>query len=94
MNPVVHPHGYTSLVLQVLDKDYRAKWERSMCSGHCVGVARLARSSFVRQIQVTVRGNAPEWTASLIANRLGNAERHAAFSSLVSDLRAEYNLKV
>jgi hypothetical protein len=42
---------------------------------------------------VSVRGDAPDWTASLIANRLGNAERLAAFSSLVSDLRHQYDLK-
>jgi hypothetical protein len=55
---------------------------------------RLIAERFgVRPVQVSVRGNAPDWTASLIANRLGHAERHAAFSSLVSDLRAEFQLK-
>jgi len=44
-------------------------------------------------VQVSVRGTPPDWSASLIANRLGNAERHAAFSSLVHDLRGEYELK-
>jgi hypothetical protein len=54
---------------------------------------RLIAERFgVRPVQVSVRGNAPDWTASLIANRLGNAERLAAFSSLVSDLRAVYDL--
>jgi hypothetical protein len=53
---------------------------------------RLIAERFdVRPIQVTVCGNAPDWTVSLIANRLGNAERHAAFSSLVgaAPLRCE-----
>jgi hypothetical protein len=55
---------------------------------------RLIAERFgVRPLQVSVRGHAPDWTASLIANRLGNAERHAAFSSLVSDLRGEFDLK-
>ena len=55
---------------------------------------RLIAERFgVRPVQVTVRGQAPDWTASLIANRIGNAERLAAFSSLVSDLRAEYDPK-
>ena len=55
---------------------------------------RLIAERFgVRPVQVTVRGNAPDWTATLIAKRLGNAERHAAFSSLVNELRAEYELK-
>jgi len=55
---------------------------------------RLIAEKFgVRPVQVSVRGNAPDWTASLIANRLGNATTHAAFSSLVSDLRADYDLK-
>ena len=49
----------------------------------------IAERFGVRPVQVSVRGNAPDWTASLIANRLGNAERLAAFSSLVGDLRAE-----
>jgi hypothetical protein len=53
----------------------------------------IAQRFGVRPVQVSVRGNAPDWTASLIANRLGNAERLAAFSSLVNDLRAEYDLK-
>ena len=55
---------------------------------------RLIAERFgVRPVQVTVRGKAPDWTASLIANRLGNAERLAAFSSLVGDLRHLYDLK-
>ena len=55
---------------------------------------RLIAERFgVRPVQVSVRGHAPDWTASLIANRLGNAERLAAFSSLVGDLRAQFELK-
>jgi hypothetical protein len=55
---------------------------------------RLIAERFgVRPVQVTVRGHAPDWTASLIAGRIGNATRHAAFSSLVNDLRGEYDLK-
>ena len=53
----------------------------------------IAERFGVRPVQVSVRGNAPDWTASLIANRLGNAERLAAFSSLVGDLRHLYDLK-
>jgi hypothetical protein len=53
----------------------------------------IAERFGVRPVQVTVRGDAPDWTASLIANRLGNAERLAAFSSLVNDLRGDYDLK-
>ena len=60
-------------------------------AGLLVLLARVIRLSATPQ--VTVRGDAPDWTASLIANRLGNAERLAAFSSLVNDLRAEYHLK-
>lgn len=44
-------------------------------------------------VQVSVRGTPPDWSASLIANRLGNAQRHAAFSSRVHDLRGDYDLK-
>ena len=56
---------------------------------------RLIAERFgVRTVQVSVRGHAPDWIASLIAKRLGNAERHAAFSSLVGDLRREYDLKI
>ena len=47
----------------------------------------------VLPVQVSVRGNPPDWSASLIANRAGNATRHAAFSSLVHDLRGDYDLK-
>ena len=55
---------------------------------------RLIAERFgVRPVQVSVRGDAQSWSASLIANRLGNAERHAAFSELVNDLRREYDLK-
>ena len=55
---------------------------------------RLIAERFgVRPVQVSVRGNAPDWTASLIASRLGKAERFAAFSSLVSDLQAAFDLK-
>jgi hypothetical protein len=55
---------------------------------------RLIAERFgVRPVQVTVRGHAPDWTASLIAGRIGNATRHAAFSSLVYDLRGDYDLK-
>ena len=55
---------------------------------------RLIADRFgVRVVQVTVRGHAPDWTASLITKRLGNAERLAAFSSLVNDLRADFDLK-
>ena len=53
----------------------------------------IAERFGVRPVQITVRGNAPDWTASLIGNCLGNAERHAAFSSLVGELRAEFDLK-
>jgi hypothetical protein len=55
---------------------------------------RLIAERFgVRPVQVSVRGHAPDWTASLIANRLGNATRHVEFSSLVTDLRRELDLK-
>jgi hypothetical protein len=53
----------------------------------------IAERFGVRPVQVTVRGHAPDWTATLITNRLGNSERLAAFSSLVSDLRVDYDLK-
>ena len=52
---------------------------------------RLIAERFgVLPIQVAVRGDGPDWTASLTAKRLGNAERLAAFSSLVSDLWREF----
>ncbi len=53
----------------------------------------IAERFGVLPVQVSVRGTPPDWSATLIANRIGNATRHAAFSSLVHDLRADYDLK-
>ena len=53
----------------------------------------IAEHLGVLPVQVSVRGTPPDWSASLIANRLGNAGRHTAFSSLVHDLRGDYDLK-
>ena len=53
----------------------------------------IAERFGVRPVQVTVRGNAPDWTATLIARWQGNVARQVAFLSLVDQLRADYDLK-
>jgi hypothetical protein len=55
---------------------------------------RLIAERFgVRPLQVIVRGNPPDWTATLIPKRAGDAERLAAFAALVPQLRREIDLK-
>ena len=53
----------------------------------------IAERFSVRPVQVTVRGHAPDWTATLIARWQGNVSRQVAFLSLVDELRADYDLK-
>ena len=53
----------------------------------------IAERFGVRTVQVSVRGNAPDWTATLIARWQGNVSRQVAFLSLVDELRADYDLK-
>ena len=53
----------------------------------------IAERFGVRPVQVSVRGNAPDWTATLIARWQGNVTRQVAFLSLVDELRADYDLK-
>jgi hypothetical protein len=47
----------------------------------------------VRPIQVTVRSTADGWDAILIASHVGNAERRAAFWSIVQKVRSEFDLE-
>ena len=55
---------------------------------------RLIAERFgVRPVQVSVRGNAPDWTATLIARWQGNVTRQVAFFSLVDEMRHDYDLK-
>ena len=55
--------------------------------------ALIAERFGVRPVQVSVRGNPPGWTATLIARWQGNVTRQVAFLSLVDEIRAEYDLK-
>jgi hypothetical protein len=55
---------------------------------------RLIAERFgVRPVQVSVRGDPPDWTATLIARWQGNVTRQIAFLSLVEEMRADYDLK-
>ena len=55
---------------------------------------RLIAERFgVRLVQVSVRGDPPDWTTALIARWQGNVTRQVAFLSLVEELRAEFDLK-
>jgi hypothetical protein len=47
----------------------------------------------VHPVQVVVRGLPPDWTASLIAKRVGNTDLHGEFSLLVSKLQRLFALK-
>jgi hypothetical protein len=53
----------------------------------------IAERFGVRPVQVSVRGDPPEWTATLIARWQGNVTRQVTFLSLVEEMRAEYDLK-
>lgn len=55
--------------------------------------AMLAAGFGVPLAGIVVRGTPPDWTATLITNRAGNAERLAAFNRLRDDLRRQYDLK-
>ena len=52
----------------------------------------IAERAGVRPIQVSVRGTATDWDAILIANQVGNAERRAAFWSVVQSVKSEFDL--
>jgi hypothetical protein len=54
----------------------------------------IAERFGVRPVQVGVRGDPPDWTATLIARWQGNVTRQVAFLSLVEQLRGEYDMKV
>ena len=53
----------------------------------------IAERFGVRPVQVSVRGNPPAWTATLIARWQGNVTRQVAFLTLVEQMRAEYDLE-
>ena len=53
----------------------------------------LAERFGVRPVQVSVSGDAPDWTATLIAKWQGNVPRQVAFLSLVDEMRNDYDLK-
>jgi hypothetical protein len=55
---------------------------------------RLIAERFgVRPVQISVRGDPPDWTATLIARWQGNVTRQVAFLSLVDEVRSHYDLK-
>ena len=62
----------------------------------CLSAERLeqliAERAGVRPVQVNVRSTADGWDAILIANQVGNAERRAAFWSVVQKVRSEFDL--
>ena len=53
----------------------------------------IAERAGLRPVQVSVRGTPPDWEAILIANQVGNAERRAAFWSIVQRIRSEFDLE-